>query len=61
MLSSGQTMIYDHIPSDNRNLLTMVNYFSKFGWVVSILNKKSQTVLDSIKFWFALHEKLDSL
>ena len=25
------TMLYDHIPADNRNLLTMVDNFSKFG------------------------------
>ena len=43
------TMLYDHIQADNRNLLTMVDHFSKFGWVVSIPNKKSQTVLDTIK------------
>ena len=55
------TMLYDHIPADNRNLLIMVDHFSKFGWVVSIPNKKSQTVHDTIKLWFALHEKLDSL
>ena len=49
------TMLYDNIPADNRNLLTMVDNFSKFGWIVSIPNKKSQTVLDAIKLWFALH------
>ena len=55
------TMLYDHIPADNRNLLTMVDHFSKFGRVVSIPNKKSQIVLDAIKLWFALHGKPDSL
>ena len=30
------TMLYDHIQADNRNLLTMVDHFCKFGWVVSI-------------------------
>ena len=55
------TMLYDHISADNRNLLTMVDHFSKFGWVESIPNKKTQTVLDAIKPWFALHEKPDSL
>ena len=54
-------MLYDRISADNRNLLTMVDHFSKFGWVVSIPNKKSQTVLDVIKLWFALHGKPDSL
>ena len=54
-------MLYDHIPADNRNLLTMVDHFSKFGWVVSIPNKKFQTVHDAIKLWFALHGKPDSL
>ena len=54
-------MLYDHIPTDNRNLLTLVDLFSKFWWVMSIPNKKSQTVLDAIKFWFALHGKPDSL
>ena len=54
-------MLYVHIPADNRNLLTMVDHFSKFGWVVPIPNKKSQTVLDAIKLWFALHGKPDSL
>ena len=55
------TMLYDHIPADNRKLLTMVDHFRRFGWVVSIPNKKSQTVLDTIKLWFALHGKPDSL
>ena len=55
------TMWYDHIPSDNRNLLTMVDHLSKFGWVVSIPNKKSQTVLDVIKLWCALHWKPNSI
>ena len=55
------TMLYDHIPADNRNLLTMLGHFSKFGWVVSIPNKKSQTVLDAIKLWIALQWKPDSL
>ena len=49
------TMLYEHIPADNRNLLTMVDYFSKFGWVMLIPNKKSKIVLDAIKLWFALH------
>ena len=49
------TMLYDDIPADNKNLLTMVDHFSKFGWVMSIPNKRSQTVLDVIKLWFALH------
>ena len=48
------TMLYDHISADNKNLLAMVNHFSKFGWVV-LIPKKSQTVLDSIKLWFALY------
>ena len=39
----------------------MVDYFSKFGWVVSILNNLSQTVFDAIKLWYALHGKPDSL
>ena len=55
------TMLYDQIPADNRNLLTMVDHFNKFSWVVSIPYKKSQTVLDAIKLWLALHGKADSL
>ena len=54
-------MLYDHIPADNRKLLTMVDHFSKFGWVVPIPNKKLKTVLDAIKLWFALYGKPDSL
>ena len=53
-------MLYDHISTDNRNLLTMVDHFRKFGWVASIPNKKSQSVLDAIKLWFALHGKPNS-
>ena len=54
------TMLYDHISAYNRNLLIMVDHFRKFGWVVSIHNKKFQSVLDAIKIWFALHVKWDS-
>ena len=54
------TMLYDHISADNKNLLAMVNHFSKFGWVV-LIPKKSQTVLDAIKLWFALYGIPDSL
>ena len=55
------TMLYDYIPADNRNLHTIVDHFSKFGWTVSIPNEKSKTVLDGIRLWFALHRKPDSL
>ena len=54
-------MLYYHIPVDNRNLLTMVDHLSKFGWIVSITNKISWTVLDVIQLWFALHGISDSL
>ena len=54
-------MLYDHIPDDNRNLLRIVDHFSKIDRVVSIPSKKSQTVLDAIKLWFALQGKIDSL
>ena len=46
------TILYDHIPADNRNLLIMVDHFSKFSRVVSIPN-----CFDAIKLWFALHVK----
>ena len=38
----------------------MIEYFSKFGWVVTMQNKNSQSIIDAIKLWFALHVKWDS-
>ena len=53
-------MLYDYIQADNKIFLTMVDHFSKFGWVV-LIPIKSQTVLNAIKLWFALHRKPNSL
>jgi hypothetical protein len=35
---------------NNRYLVTCIDVFSKFGWVVPIKNKKSVTVLEAFKF-----------
>ena len=35
------TILYDQIPNDNRDLLTIVDHFSKIGRVMSIPTKKS--------------------
>ena len=35
---------------NNRYLVTCIDVFSKFAWVVPIKNKKSDTVLEAFKF-----------
>ena len=45
----------DYLVSDKRYLFTMEDHFSKFGWVVVIYNKKSETIIKAIKSCLVSH------
>ena len=51
-------MLYDHIPADNRNLLTVVD---NFGYVVTISNKNLKLFLIWLNFDLLFLNKPDSL
>ena len=39
-----------HVMSDNyKYLLTMIDYFTKYGWIVSLKDKTSQTILRAFR------------
>ena len=39
----------------------MVNNFTKFGWVILIRNKKTETILSALKQWLTSYLKLKIL
>ena len=51
----------DYLVSDKRYLLTMIDHFSKYGWIVVLSDKSATTLLRAIKVWIATHGKPESL
>ena len=51
----------DYLVTDKRYILTMVDNFSKYGWIVVMSDKKAATVLSAIKLCFVTHGKYESL
>ena len=50
------TMLNDNIPADNKNLLMMVDNFSKLGWVVLIYSNNFKPLLMQLNFDFPYME-----
>ena len=50
----------DYLVTDKRYILTMVDHFSKYGWIVVMSDKKAVTVLRAIKLCFVTHGKPES-
>ena len=51
----------DYLVSDKRNLLTMINHFSKYRWIVVLSDKSTTTVLRAIKACIATQGKPEFL
>ena len=50
----------DYLVTDQIYILTIVDHFSKYGWIVVMSDKKSVTVLRTIKLCFVTHGKPES-
>ena len=50
----------DYLVTDKRYILTMVDHFSKYSWIVVMSDKKAATVLRAIKLCFVTHWKPES-
>ena len=50
----------DYLVTDKRYILTMVDHFSKCGWIIVMFDKNAVTVLRAIKLCFITNGKLES-
>ena len=50
----------DYLVTDKRYILTMIEHFSKYGWIVVMSDKKAATVLRAIKICLATNGKPES-
>ena len=50
----------DYLVTYKRYILTMVDHFSKYGWIVVMSDKKAVTVLRAIKLCFVTYGKPES-
>ena len=51
----------DYLVSDKRFWLTMINHFSKYGWIVVLSGKSATIVLRAIKACIETHGQPESL
>ena len=51
----------DYLVTDKRYILTIVDHFSKYGWIVVMSDKKASNVLRAIKLCLVTHGKPESL
>ena len=51
----------DYLVLDKRYLLTMIDHFNKYGWIVVLSDKSATTKLRAVKACIATHGKPKSL
>ena len=51
----------DYLVSDKRYLLTMINHFNKYGWIVVLSDKSAATIIKTLKACIAIYGKPESL